>query len=263
MHLYRPLTAAFLAVLILTACAPAAPAPTQTPTQSPPTLTPPPAATFTPSPVPLPTATLPYTADIREAAVTLDDLSQIDPIAREPFPLRRDLGTGEAIFHCLLGETHYEIIPLTEKIEITGTVNCHYRGGVVRLPLGIYDRETNRLVYWMLSPVENPDFVDFLAFRAETRWKEMIAVMDPDSPAARTPHDQTNRLANAYVVVMLGQPEELYRGAFNSQNFEAYIRLFYADPARSAGLRTFIDTGDAPADNLLFPLDLAFVKRPE
>ena len=263
MNLHRALTAAFLAALILAACAPAAPAPTQTPTQSPPTLTPPPTATFTPSPAPLPTATPPYGSNKRVVKVNLDDLSQIEPIAKEPFPLRRDLGTGEAIFHCLLGETNYEMIQLSEKIQITGTVNCHYRDGVVRLPLGIYDQESNRLQYWMLSPVENPDFLDFLAFRAETRWKDTISLMDPDGPTARTPHDQTNRLANAYVVVMLGQPEELYRGAFNSQNFEPYIRLFYEDAARSAGLQTFIDTGAAPADNLLFPLDLAFVKRPE
>jgi len=198
------------------------------------------------TPTPFPVVDLP--ADISTGVVAMDDLSTIPAIARQKFPLTRDLNTNEAILHCLAGKTNYEYIQITDAVWATGTVDCHYLGGMVKIPLGIYDLEQNRLIYWGLGVVEDGTALDYLAVRAERR----LTALFPNYQFEY----KTNRLANQEIVLSLGHPQEKYLRALNTQNFAAYIDAWYADEQRLAELLQFIETGIPPGDGFIFPFDL-------
>ena len=198
------------------------------------------------TPTAFPVVDLP--ADISANAVVMDDLSSIPSIARQKFPLTRDLNTNEAIFHCLTGKTNYEYIQITETVFATGTVDCHYLGGTVKIPLGVYDLEQNRLIFWGLGAVEDATALDYLASRAEGRFTALI-------PGYQFEY-KTNRLANLKLGLSLGHPKEKYLRALNTQNFAAYINAWYADELRLAELLQFIQTDTPPSNGFLFPFDL-------
>lgn len=198
------------------------------------------------TPTPFPVVDLP--ADIPAGAVLMDELSAIPSIARQKFPLTRDLNTNEAIFHCLSGKTNYEYIQITDTVLATGTLDCHYLGGMVKIPLGIYDMEQNRLIFWGLGVVEDVSGLDYLAVRAERRFTSLI-------PNYQFEY-KTNRLANLKLGLSLGHPKEKYLRALNTQNFAMYIDAWYADEQRLAELLQFIETGTPSGDGFLFPFDI-------
>lgn len=198
------------------------------------------------TPTAFPVVDLP--ADIPAGAVIMDELSAIPSIARQDFSLTRDLNTNEAIFYCLSGKTNYEYIQITDTALATGTLDCHYLGGVVKIPLGIYDLEQNRLTFWGLGVVEDGSALDYLAVRAEMRFTALIPNYQFEN--------KTNRLANLKLVLSLGHPKEKYLRALNTQNFAEYIDAWYADEQRLAELLQFIETGIPPSDGFLFPFDL-------
>ncbi len=198
------------------------------------------------TPTPFPVVDLP--ADIPAGAVVMDELSGIPSIARQKFPLARDLNTNEAILHCLSGKTNYEYIQITDTVLATGTLDCHYLGGVVKIPLGIYDLEQNRLIYWGLGVIEDGTALDYPATRAERRFTALIRDYQFEY--------KTNRLANLKLGLSLGHPKEKYLRALNTQNFAAYIDAWYADEQRLAELLQFIETGTPPGDGFIFPFDL-------
>ncbi|GAP18355.1 hypothetical protein LSAC_02244 [Levilinea saccharolytica] len=198
------------------------------------------------TPTAFPVVDLP--ADIPVGAVVMDALSNIPSIARQKFPLTRDLNTNEAIFHCLSGKTNYEYLQITDTVLATGTLECHYLGGVVKIPLGVYALEQNRLTFWGLGVLEDGSALDYLAVRAERRLTALI-------PNYQFEY-KTNRLANQEIVLSLGHPQEKYLRALNTQNFAAYIDAWYADEQRLAELLQFIETGTPPGDGFIFPFDL-------
>lgn len=198
------------------------------------------------TPTPFPIVDLP--ADIPVGALVMDELSAIPSIAHQEFPLTRDLNTNEAIFHCLSGKTNYEYIQIADTVLATGTLDCHYLGGVVKIPLGIYDMEQNRLIFWGLGVVEDVSGLDYLAVRAERRFTSLI-------PNYQFEY-KTNRLANLKLGLSLGHPKEKYLRALNTQNFAMYIDAWYADEQRLAELLQFIETGTPPSDGFLFPFDM-------
>jgi hypothetical protein len=199
---------------------------------------------------PIPVIDLP--ANMPIGRVQQKDISQVDTIANETFPLRRDVYLGTGIFHCLSGKTNYESIWVTKTILITGTLDCYYTKGMIKFPLGVYDLEQNRVVYWGLLPIEDITIMDYMARRAEDRFTHLIQ----DYQFV----NQTNKLANLLIVMNLGTPDPKNLIVVDTFTFEPYLNAFYADPARVKEVNDFIETGVSPSDGLIFPLDMGVGK---
>lgn len=172
-------------------------------------------------------------------APPMKDISIYKVIKNQTFPLPLDTENENLLF-CVTGDMNATYKWITPTILMTGTIDCHYLGGYVQLPLGIYDLEENRLVYWRLGILEDFTNTKYLALQAQYRFS---AVLSQDGQSVK----------NELVIVSLGRPEQKNLQVVDTYNFAPYIDAYYADAQNLEALMKFIETGKPPDDRFIFP----------
>ncbi|PKN99707.1 MAG: hypothetical protein CVU42_06890 [Chloroflexi bacterium HGW-Chloroflexi-4] len=159
--------------------------------------------------------------------------------------LERD-SIGDYIYRCTITDFSFAIIEILPGIEAQGFLLC----GDYQIPVGIYDKNENKLFYWGLNPVQDPTILDHLGERAFEYFVSIFGL-------GKTYLDSKNVIGKE-LSMSINIPNSVNKRVFDTQNFGKYAGDYWVN---QDNVDNFAVTGILPnEENILYPISLGLVK---